>query len=188
MHTSPPYSTSMCILSSNRMQGVNMCSGSLRSRVSCSLRSLCHVPYTMLWLAFAVAATSGRAHRAQHRRQAQARRSRDGRGYTNASSPASSDLSTLPAVGFCRDTRKEPGQCESGLLGWWSTADLEQCAARCRLCAGTNRASAWGSGPSFTVILQPLGPSSLSTSHTYTNTQSHPDPITRPLLLTLTLT
>lgn len=99
---------------------------------------------TMLWLAFAVAATSGRAHRAQHRRQAQARRSRYRRGYTNASSPASSDLSTLPAVGFCRDTRKEPGHCESGLLGWWSTADLEQCAARCRLCAGTNRASACG--------------------------------------------
>ena len=93
------------VLSCNRMQRVNMCSGSLRSRVSCSLRSLCHVPYTMLWLAFAVAATSGRAHRAQHRRQAQARRSRDGRGYTNASSPASSDLSTLPAVGFCAATR-----------------------------------------------------------------------------------
>ena len=125
----------------------------------------------MLWLlAFAVTATSGRAHRAQHRRQAQARR------YTNASSPASSDLSTLPAVGFCRDTRKEPGHCESGLSGAWSTADLEQCAARCRLCAGsnkpTNRACV-GVG-AITVILQLLGPSSLSTPH------SHPNPIAPP--------
>ena len=121
----------------------------------------------MLWLlAFAVTATSGRAHRAQHRRQAQARR------YTNASSPASSDLSTLPAVGFCRDTRKEPGHCESGLSGAWSTADLEQCAARCRLCAGsnkpTNRACV-GVG-AITVIFYSSWDPPLSQPHTVTPT------------------
>ena len=92
-------------------------------------------------------ATSGRARRAdgKHRRKAQTRRRARGElaSYTNASSTASlSDSSTRPAVGMCRATRNDPGHCESGLSGSWTTSrshgitDLEQCAARCRLCAG----------------------------------------------------
>ena len=110
--------------------------------VLCLLTSLSVAPFSA---AVTAEATSGRARRAQHRRQAQTRRRARGElaSYTmNASSTASlSDSSTRPAVGMCRATRNDPGHCESGLSGSWTTrshgiSDLEQCAARCRLCVG----------------------------------------------------
>ena len=113
----------------------------------CLLTSFSVAPFSAAVTAAAAVtaeATSGRARRAdgKHRRKAQTRRRARGElaSHTNASSTAS--LSDSSTVGVCRATRiNDPGHCESGLSGSWTTrshgiSDLEQCAAKCRLCVG----------------------------------------------------
>ena len=115
----------------------------------CLLTSFSVAPFSAAVTAAAAVtaeATSGRARRAdgKHRRKAQTRRRARGElaSHTNASSTASLSDSSTPAVGVCRATRiNDPGHCESGLSGSWTTrshgiSDLEQCAAKCRLCVG----------------------------------------------------
>ena len=136
----------------------------------CLLTSLSVAPFSAAVTAAAAVtaeATSGRARRAdgKHRRKAQTRRRARGElaSHTNASSTASLSDSSTPAVGVCRATRiNDPGHCESGLSGSWTTrshgiSDLEQCAAKCRLCVGL-RARGLGRpysplAPTYTVTL-----------------------------------